>query len=86
MEDCDYNDGNMVSLWDDNLVENTLEPEALVGTYDPTSALCVGGVASSGSDVNSNVRKWIRGSAKSLGSYAFGDRSPFKNLPIDDVE
>jgi len=37
LEDCDYNDGNMVSLWEDNLVENTLEPQELVGSFDPLS-------------------------------------------------
>ena len=84
LENCDYNDGNMISLWEASLQENTIEPTEWVGTFDADSALCVGGFASSDSSVNSNVRKWLRSGAKAMGEYAFGDASPFKNLPIED--
>ena len=58
----------MVSLWESNLVENTLEPQELAGTFDPTSAnLCYGGVTASNSSVTPNFRKWMRGTAKALG-------------------
>ena len=33
LEDCDYNDGNWITLWDYNLLEDTIDPIAWTGTF-----------------------------------------------------
>ena len=50
LEDCEYNSGNYINLWDNTFVEDTIEPSLLSGTFNPKSAVCLGGASAIGID------------------------------------
>ena len=83
LEDCDYNDGNWIGLWEQALLEDTIDPIAFAGTFNPTSALCTTALTSASPYFPVHVRKFLQSSIKTLADYGLGEQSPLKNAIIE---
>ena len=82
LEDCDYNSGNYITMWDNTFAEDTIEPQRISGTFVANSALCFGSSSASGINAeNINFKKWMSAATITAGEYVLGDANPLKKMP-----
>jgi len=88
LDDCEFSDGNRFQLWERELLEDTENEIAYVGTFDPKSAgLCYGGTTSTATTTAGDqfmMERYMKMAIKSLSDYILEDESPVKDFRFDE--